>query len=436
MRERQSQATTDRPTAGSGTRTAIGVLDQGVFTLGNFLLILVVAHSSSARDFGAFSIAYTSYVLAAELTQAAFIEALVVRSGNSEPTVQVRAAGNAALGAAVVAALVIGLIMVMAGLAIGGPSGPVLSLTGVVLPGLIVQGGLRRYCLSTARPGTALVNDAVWLSTQTIALILCLSTGRRDVELLLLCWAGTGNLAALIGLLQTGAVPRPRQGPAWWKETRRTSMSYTLEYLVLAGTAQALVYMVAVTSGLQATAGLRAGLTVFGPLNVAVITARAVVLPEFVRLRTEKHHTYRRAVLSLSLCCGALALMSGVAAGALPAAVGILAFGASWSLALPLLVPLTIHRTLLGLAIGPATGMRAAGSAVESTRARATGAVAELAIGTLGALGHGAVGAAYGLAAGSATGLLLTWSEYRRSERRVADAGAALRNPSTRAEVR
>jgi hypothetical protein len=416
-------------------RTTIGLADQIVFTLGNFLLIAVVAHFSSAQDFGAFSIAYTSYVFASELTQSGCMEALVIRYSISETIGSIKSAANAALGATLLWALSIGLSMVMAGLVMGSSAGIVVVLTGFLLPGLILQGGLRRYCLAVARPGIALINDTVWVSAQVIVLFVCVYSGRREIELLLVAWAGTGNLAAVLGLIQTQTAPKILQGVAWCKKTRLIGVSYAIEYLVLAGAAQALIYMVAMTSGLQATAGLRAGLTLFGPLNVGVIAARVVALPELVRLRVRKYGVYRTGVLWLSMCCGGLAVLSGIAAVVMPHEFGELAFGASWSLALPLVLPLTIHRTLLGLSIGPVTGMRASGSAVVSTRARASGAAVELVAGSLGALWHGAPGAAYGLAAGSATGLLLVRKAYLTSERQVENEVAPQRSP-TAAEAR
>src|SRR5215210_5293175 len=50
--------------------------------------------------------------------------------------------------------------------------------------------------------------------------------------------------------------------------TATVGLGYAVEYLALAGSAQAVIYVVAATSGLMATAGFRAALTIFGPLNV------------------------------------------------------------------------------------------------------------------------------------------------------------------------
>jgi O-antigen/teichoic acid export membrane protein len=409
---------------GARTRTILGLTDQGIYTLSNLLLIMAAAHFGSPSNFGAFGIAYSSYIFASGLVEALCTEALLLRASKSEELL--RRAGCAALGAALALALVLGPVMIVIGFLSTDPLSTALLLTGLLLPGLITQDSLRRYFFATARPTAALMNDTLWLGIQVIALLTFMRAGHDDVEYIILAWAGAGNLAAVVGLLQAYVVPRITDARVWWRENRVVARSYVLEFLTLAGAAQALVYVVAATSGLEAAAAFRVGLTIFGPLNIAVTAARVVGLPELVRLRAFEYDKYRVAILVVSLACGGLAVASGVAALALPHRIGVLAFGASWALALPLVLPLSVQRMSLGLSIGPILGMRCSGAASVSMRIRTASAVVELAIGTAAALQYGVVGAAYGIGLANVLGLLAMGRQYVASERTVLRAAADL----------
>lgn len=400
---------------GARRRTILGLADQGIYTLSNLLLIVVAAHFGSPSNFGAFGIAYSSFIFASGLVEAVCTEALLIRASRSEELL--RPAGSAALGAALALALVLGLVMIVIGFLSTNPLSTALLITGLLLPGLITQDSLRRYFSATARPAAALMNDTLWLGIQMIALLAFMRTDHRDVRYLILAWAGAGNLAALVGLLQAHVVARITNARVWWRENRMIARNYVLEFLTLAGAAQALVYVVAATSGLEATAGFRVGLTIFGPLNIAVTAARVVGLPELIRLRVWRYDTYRAAILVVSFICGGLAAVSGITALALPQKFGALAFGASWALAVPLILPLSVQRISLGLSIGPILGMRCSGVASMSMRIRVTSAVVELAIGTAASLQFGVAGAAYGIALANILGLLLIWRQYVASER-------------------
>jgi O-antigen/teichoic acid export membrane protein len=105
----------------------------------------------------------------------------------------------------------------------------------------------------------------------------------------------------------------------------------------------------------------------------------------------------------------------------LPDALGRALLGDSWPDAQHVILPLGIALAALASGAGAGIGLRALADARGSLRARAYDALANVVLGTTGAVLGGAVGAAWGIAAGAVIGASGYWWVFRRSGRRVAE---------------
>jgi O-antigen/teichoic acid export membrane protein len=127
--------TTARATA---RRLGWGLADQGVSSITNFVLGLVVARSLGATAFGAFSLAWVTYGVVLNVSRGLATDPLTVRySGPADARwhgAVVRAASTAvAIGVAFGAASALG------GLAMGRSVGPGFVALGITLPALMLQ---------------------------------------------------------------------------------------------------------------------------------------------------------------------------------------------------------------------------------------------------------------------------------------------------------
>ena len=119
-------------------RVGWGFADQAISSLSNFLLGFFVARNVDTATFGAFSVAYMTYVVVLGIARGAVAQPLIVRYSNASLD-DWRAGSARAAGFAMGIGLVVGAVCVVAGLALGGLVGPGLVVIGIGLPGLLVQ---------------------------------------------------------------------------------------------------------------------------------------------------------------------------------------------------------------------------------------------------------------------------------------------------------
>ncbi|MGH3263131.1 MAG: hypothetical protein ACRDNS_14165, partial [Trebonia sp.] len=133
-------------------RLGWGLLDQAVSSLTNFAIVLYVARTVDAAQFGAFSLAYTTYGFALSASRGLASGPMQVRFSGSELPVWRRATANCA-GAAAVTGLVAGIGALLAALALGGTARAAFLGLGLTLPGLMLQDSWR-YAFFTLGRGS------------------------------------------------------------------------------------------------------------------------------------------------------------------------------------------------------------------------------------------------------------------------------------------
>ncbi|MGH2773246.1 MAG: hypothetical protein ACRDIU_08950, partial [Actinomycetota bacterium] len=231
-----------------------GLADYGVSSLTNFALSVLVAASVPAREFGAFSLAFATYLLAAGAGRALAGEPLMLRfSGCSKS--QWRAASSGAMGCCIAVGLVFAAGCWTAAAA-GLYTGPFIAL-GLVMPGLVLQDGFRYSFFSAGLSGHALANDFVWAAIELPAIVLLVSGNRASVAALILVWGGSGTVAAAVAALQARVWPAVLSTGRWLSTQRDLAPRFLGEFAAAGGANASALYLTAGIAGVVEAAFLR-----------------------------------------------------------------------------------------------------------------------------------------------------------------------------------
>lgn len=394
-------------------RVGWGIADQAVSSLTNLALGVMVARAVSTSEFGAFSIAFLTYITTLGLSRALTSDPLVIRFSTAT-TERWRDAASSASGAAFVFGAVVGVGCMSVGLVVGGTLGAALAPLGLTLPGLLVQDTWRFAFFARTRGGAAFLNDLVWAGVLFPALAALIAFGHSTVGWIVLVWGAAATVAALVGVVQARTLPDPGSVPSWWRAHRDLSGRYAVEFAATSGASQAAVYGIGAISGLAAVGALRGADLLFGPMNVLIAGLVLTEVPHGAR--TLLHSTRRLYRNSLVLSAGiaaAGALWGGVLL-LIPASLGRSFLGETWAPARELVPALTVLTVGRGITLGAITGLRALAAARRSLRARVISSAGVLVGGLAGAAIAGAVGAVWGFAASTVPEMVVWWSEYRR----------------------
>jgi O-antigen/teichoic acid export membrane protein len=378
-------------------RLGWGLGDQMLSSATNFTLGVLVARAVTPHDFGAFSLVFAIFTLSLGATRAGVGEPLIVRF-SSVPVNRWREGTRLSTGTALMIGCGVGLgCVVTAALYRGGTFSIVLAILGVSLPALLIQDTVRYSLFAGGRGGAAFLNDLAWAIAMFGAIGLLMHAGLHSVGWLTLAWAGSGMLAASLGLFQLGVVPSGLLGAIRWVRWESDlAPRFLAEFAVTVGASNLILFGVGGLAGLAQLGQLRAGQIALGPLNVMFLGAGMATVPEGVRLLQESTARLRQASLWISLMLGACVCLWGALVLALPARVGELFLGANWEGARSLVLPLSIGALGYGLSFGPMTGLRSLAAAKRSLRARSLDSLSSVVFVLAGASLGGALGAAQG----------------------------------------
>ena len=404
-----------RRLAGPAGRASWGLADQGLSSLSNLAVGVVVARSSTVADFGIYALAFGGYTIALNVSRAVSTEPLAVRhSGDRTPEWQ------RAVRASTATALLTGLLAMVVGLAIaafpGVPSKGVLIAFAVTMPGLLLQDAWRWAFFVVGEGNKAFVNDLIWLLAMLAIFGGLYLTDTASAPSLTFAWGLGAMIAAIAGRFQAGVSPRRQLIREWVRRNWDLSPKYVGEMLAVSGTIQ--VYMLGITAaaGLAATAGIRGAQVLLGPVNVLNQGIRMISVPEAARAL---RHSYRRlwlVGLAISFGVGAGALAWGAIFLLLPPFVGRQLLGPGvWTQAHEVLIPVILLQALGASNAGAFAILRALTAATRGLRVRLISSVILIICGVGGAFLWGAKGAAWGLATASFTTLLLWWFQAHRA---------------------
>ncbi len=384
-----------------------------------------MARTVGVDDFGAFSIAFATYLVFLSVSRAVATEPLTIRYSASSDD-QWRRATSAATGTALVFGIVSAVALVVVGALLGGAVGAALAVFGVSLVPLLVQDAWRFAFFANHKGRSAFANDLLWTIALVPGAILIQAIGQASTVIWIMVWAAAAAAGAVFGIWQTRLLPRPELALGWLREHRTLTPRLVAESLVLTGTGYVTVLAITVIAGLKAVAAVRAAQVLMNATNVATFGAQLFAIPEAVEIG-------RRSLASLERFCflvaGGLLLVALAWGGvllALPNDVGRALLGETWDSAATVILPIALLNGMQGLRVGPFVGLRALALVHESLRARTTSSVIQFIGGVVGARLADAAGAAWGMMLGAALGGVIWWYELLTALRRYAGVTASV----------
>ncbi len=339
------------------SRVAWGVLDEGLWSVTNVLVTVVAARALTGTGFGEFAVVSGLTQVVTALTRGVASDPLASAHSGDHP-VQQRAAVRAAATSAMVAGLALALPLSAAALLLGGQDGPGLLLLMPLLVGLVLQDYLRFAFFVQGRARDAFVNDAAWLVVQLPLLVLATERGAGALGFLAV-WAGSGTVAALLGLVQMRVLPGAAREVRPWLSRHRGLWPYFFFDNALGQLSNlAALIVLSLTTSVAEIGAFRIALTVYAPLLVLSRGIVGVAVPELARLSGDRRNI-RRSALVIGLVQLPVAAVWTVALVLMPKRFGQQAFGESWAFAEPLLGVLSISIAALLLVNGMVIGLRA-----------------------------------------------------------------------------
>ena len=396
---------------GTTHRMGWGIADQAVSSLTNFAVVIVVARSLQPREFGIFSLAYVTYSFVLNVSRGLATDPLVVRF-SGVAAASWRDAVSKAAGTAITVGLVVGAGCALVGIGLGGALGSALLALAVVLPGLLLQDAWRYAFFAAGQGRNAFLNDLTW----GLALIplVALATRQHGVTWFLIAWGGAGCIAGLVGVLQSGILPRLFGTRAWLAQQSALGPRYLVENLSMSAVTQLRIVSVGAFAGLAAVGSVRGAEVLLGPWLAVVNGLSMVAVPEAAR-------ALRRSGRALVTFCTGLAIVQAVGVAAwglalmtlLPDSWGDRVLGSLWDPASALVLPTTLAFVGISFLNGAQAGQRALAAARRSMRTHVFSAGAYLTGGAGGAAIGGASGSAWGVATATLMGGSVWWWQFR-----------------------
>ena len=413
-------------------RLGWGLADQAVSSLSNVAVSFYLVHTLTARDFGAFSLAYVTYGFALNASRGLSTDPLMVRFSGTEARVWRRAVA-ACTGTALGTGLTTGALAVTAGFLVGGITGAGFLALGLTLPGLMLQDSWRFSFFALGRGSYAFLNDTIWVVALAPSLVILRLTGHATVFWVVLAWGSSGTLAAAIGPLQARTVPNLAAVWSWLVRHRDLGPRYLAEGVVSTASGQLRSYGTGIILGLAAVGYLQAVVTLMGPTTVIFAATGLVLIPEAaIILRRRPDHLWRFCILSsagmvvLATAWGCVLLIAS------PLGLGSLMLGALWRPTYPLILPAIIAITATACNLGAGAGLHGLGASRRSLSVMTFGSAAIIGLSLLGAARWGVTGAMWGTAAATWLATIAYWIQLRfafRDAKIPAPSGlAAIRN--------
>jgi O-antigen/teichoic acid export membrane protein len=378
-------------------RAGWSTTDQVVSSLSNFALSLLVARQVSAREYGAFALAFAMYGYLVMASRLLVSQPLMVRFSGA-PRTEFIPAARQSTGAAVVVALAPAAGMLLSGVIAGGVVGQTLVITALLLPGLLLQDAWRMVFFAWGRPRTAAANDTVWGVVQ-LALVLAVSAaGQHSAVGYLLAWGAAAWVAAAVGVRQAGFAPTPRKAWRWLVAHWDLSRYFVSELVAINGATQLMLVLVAAIGGLAVAGTLRGAQVLTGPVTLLALSGTAFAVPELARRPWIVGGRLLRVGAGISAGVVVPTAAWGAALLLVPNHLGHQLLGATWTGVDSILVPTVIGMVVSVAGLGPICGVYAAKRPRVLFPLQLMAAPAFLVGGVAGVLVGGAFGAAVGIA--------------------------------------
>lgn len=388
--------------------------DQGMSSLTNFALTIVVLRTMPLAEFGVFSLVFALYQLTLSAGRALVGQPLAIRFSAS-PAATRDPETKDALGAALIVGMAGVIPIAVAAALTSGPLSEGLIALAVSLPLLLVQDAWRFGFFAAGRPERAFAIDFIWGIGQVLSVAIILVGPGPSLFLYLLGWGLSGAISVVIAAIVTRTAFQPLRAVTWLKSNRDLGIRYVAESALLNGAEQAVRVLIGIVAGLEILGALTGTRTVFGLITVLILGAEVVGITEGARIleRNPGQHRKFTSIFAAALTVAPLIVAAGLAL--VPDELGKAAIGDSWSEIQRLVWPVAILVAAQGFTTAYRTGLRSLADARSSLKAQILSAPVVLGLGVIGAYLGTALTAAIGLATGNIVSAALFRSFYMQS---------------------
>jgi O-antigen/teichoic acid export membrane protein len=396
--------------------TIAALLDQGVISGGNFLMIVLVSRATSAHDLGSYTLLMGLLLLAAAVQDAAISTTFLVRKPELGPADQAGCAGAFLLmSCAFSACCAAAACAAWAWFEPTAPGRPAVgaAILAFLVPAFLLREHLRRYEFAYLRMNSALLLDAVAITIQFGLVGWFLLKGELSLPACLLAVAIGNGSAVLLGAFRrrnSFALPRLR---AAISDVVSLSGWVLLALALFVVTLQVMPWLVAARLGLEAAGVYGACMALAGlgnPLLTGIINTMMPIAAAAFSAKGAPAvlDALRRDAILLALVTGFIALITIAAASDLLTLV----FGSRYAAHAPLLAILAIAFFVRSIGVGAYVGCWA----LQHAKWNAVANAGALAVGVAGALflipWLGVLGAGLGLLGGDAFGAATRWLAF------------------------
>lgn len=412
----------DAPAATGWLRNGLWALaDQGLFSGANFFANVLLAKLLAPAEYGAFTIALTTFLLLGTIHTALLTEPMLVFGparyrGNMASYLRALLRGHAALSGA------FGAMLIAAGLVCRVFHMPAIGNALLCLafsqPLVLLLWLMRRACYLEASPRRAAHAGMVYLALVVGGIVVLSRAGQLSVmSSLAVMAAGSLVCAAPIWISLTGrqaeALPRPgRRGIAavHWEYGRWAAVSAGLGFIPW----NIYYYVLPLFTDLAATAALKAMVNMTLPMLQATSALMPLLLPALVRLRGTP--SFARLVQITACWTAAVLTAFWLIAGAFHSLAVREIYRDRYREAAPLLWMLGALPLAAGLSAVYSTALRAEEDPRGVFYATLTAAVISMSLGLLLTARDGVRGAATGMVTYFAISAGILWFRWSRKD--------------------
>jgi O-antigen/teichoic acid export membrane protein len=386
---------------------AWGFVSQGSSSVTNLGLSILAGRLLGPSGLGSIFVGFSFYVFAMGFLRSLITDPLVAATASLDEDAR-RGATHSALTMALLLAAIATVLLIVTAVTVPSKVGHGLILFVPWLAPALVQDFWRSVLFRDRRGAAGALNDALWFAGMAVTLPAVLLV--RTDWIVVANWGFGASVAAGVGFIQSRITPAgTRTSLRWWRmRAWKLGRWLAAETLVYTVAAQLVVFILAGILGTRPLGGLRAVVTLFGPLS---LLAPALALPGLPALSRASAESVERAVrLALSMGVLAVLLTGGYLAVAATFGDQLLegVFGPSFTPFGALILPIGVYQIVVSATMGCALLLKAQARGRALLVARVVGSVSTLVLVLSLATTHGITGAAWGLAlAGGLSSLVL-----------------------------
>jgi hypothetical protein len=353
-----------------------GMGDQALSSMSNFGVSLAAARASTTQEFGAFGIAFATYLIGIGIARALVSDVYLVKcSGHGEHEEggerypHARETWGAALWLALLGAAACGVAAALC----SGDLRAALAVVAVGLPVLVLQ-DVSRFVMIGQRDATgACATDGTWLAVFAVGLVVAYTSMGHfpGATACLAIWVIGAACALVVSFLRLRVVPALDAGRRFFATMWEASARYFGDWLATGASIQVSFYVVGAVMGLAVVGDLRAGVLLLGPLNILTTGAVMLIVPELARFRRRTGSPLYGPAAGLSglLVVFTVFWLSLVALAPERVLEGVL--GETAADARSILPAVALFAVLNSAAQGPLVALRSTGSIRRGTKANA-----------------------------------------------------------------